>query len=79
MDNIGGVNVKTTAQQLIHEILAMIIREVLPRIDYSMHIGLHQVRNDVDVLVPGLRRRFLHVDEANNVLVVEELYRIKHI
>lgn len=37
-----------------------------------MHVGLHQVRDDVNILVAGLSWRLLHVYEADDVLVVEE-------
>ena len=74
MDNVRGVNVEAASQQLIHKILAMVVGQVLSRVDYPVHVRLHQVRNNVDILVAGRARRFLHVHQADDILVIEELY-----
>lgn len=76
MNNIRRVDVQAASEQLVHEILAVIVSEVLSWIYDPMHIGLHEVSNDVDVLIAGLRGWLLHVDEADNIFVVEELYSI---
>jgi hypothetical protein len=52
--------------------LAMIISQILSGVDDSVHIGLHQVCNNVDVLIAGGSWRLLNVDKPNNVFVVEE-------
>ena len=66
------MNVKASSEQLIHEILTVIIRQILPRVDNSMHVCFHQVSNDVDVLVAGGSWWFLNINQPNNVLMVEE-------
>ena len=53
----------------------MIIRQILSRVNDSMHIGLHQIRNDIDIFISCWCWGFLNVNEPNNVLVVEELYK----
>ena len=50
----------------------MVIRQILPRVDNSMHVCFHQVSNDVDVLVAGGSWWFLNINQPNNVLMVEE-------
>ena len=37
-----------------------------------MHVGFHQVSNDVDVFVPSWCGRLLHIHQGNHVLVVEK-------
>ena len=73
------MNVQAASQQLIHEILAMIISQILPRVNNSVHISFHEVRNDVNVLVAGHGRRLLHIDEADDILVVEEFCKNEHL
>ena len=38
-----------------------------------MHIGLHQVGNDVDILVTSWSWWLLNVYQPNDILVIEEL------
>ena len=56
----------------------MIVGEVLPRIDHSVHVCLHQICNNVDILVAGLGGGPLHVHQSNNVFVIEEFYKYKN-
>ena len=72
MDDVGRVNVKTTSQQLVHEVLTVIIRQILPRIDNSVHISLHQVSDNIDIFVSGLGWWFLHIHKSNDIFMVEE-------
>ena len=73
MDDICGMDIETPTQQLIHEILEMIIGQVLPRIDDSVHIGLHQVSDDINVFIACRGWRLLHINQSNNVFVIKEL------
>ena len=41
-----------------------------------MHVRLHQLRNDVDVLITGHCRRFGDVNDLDDVLVVKELEQL---
>ena len=50
----------------------MVIRQILPRVDNSMHVSLHQFCNYVNVLKTRPRRRFRHVQNLNDVLMVKE-------
>lgn len=72
MDDVRGVDVKAASEQLIHEVLAVVVRQVLSRVDHSVHVCLHQVRNDVDILVACLGWWLLHVYQPNDVLMIEE-------
>ena len=66
------MNVKASSKKLVHEILAVIIGQILPRVDNSMHVCFHQVSNNVDVLIAGGSWWFLNINKSNNVFVVEE-------
>ena len=72
MNDISRVNIQTPSQKLIHEVLDMIVSQILTRVDYTMHICLHQIRNDINVFIAGLAGWFGYVDELDNVLMVEE-------
>eukprot|EP00355_Strombidium_rassoulzadegani_P007892 CAMPEP_0168620054 /NCGR_PEP_ID=MMETSP0449_2-20121227/6929_1 /TAXON_ID=1082188 /ORGANISM="Strombidium rassoulzadegani, Strain ras09" /LENGTH=106 /DNA_ID=CAMNT_0008661027 /DNA_START=610 /DNA_END=930 /DNA_ORIENTATION=- len=73
MDDVGAVDVEAASQQLVHEVLAVVVGQVLPRVDHSVHVGFHQVSDDVNVLVASLCRRLLNVYQSDDVLMVEEL------
>ena len=53
----------------------MLIAQVLPGIDDSMHIGLHEICYYVYVFVPRRRRWPLYVYEPNHILVIKELQK----
>lgn len=73
MDNVGRVHVVAPGEDLEHEVLQVIIREVLSRVDHTVHISLHEFRDDVDVFEIGGLGRLGHVQNLDDVLVVEEL------
>ena len=54
----------------------MVVGQVLARVNHSVHISLHQVSYYVYVLVPFRSGRFLHIDNADDIFVVEKLYKI---
>ena len=76
MNDIGTVDVQTPSQQLVHEILAMVVCQVLSGVDNSVHVCLHQVGYNVDIFVSLHRWWFLHIDKSDDVLVIEEFYSI---
>ena len=55
----------------------MVVRQVLPRVNDSMHISLHKIGDDIDILKADLRRRLLHINQPNNVFMIKELYIVK--
>lgn len=73
MDNVGCVHVVAARQDLEHEVLQVVVGQVLPRVDDAMHIRLHQLSDDVDVLVASLGGRLGNVEDFDDVFVVEEL------
>lgn len=75
MDDIRAVDIQAASEQLIHEVLAVVVGQVLPRVDDSVHVGLHQVGHDVDVLESCGSGWLLDVDESDDVLMVKEFYR----
>ena len=77
MDNIGGMHVKAASQKLIHEVLSMVVRQVLPRVNHSMHISLHKIGDDIDILKTRLCWRLLHINQSYDVFMIKELYKVK--
>ena len=68
------MNVQTTTQQLVHKVLTMIVCQFLTGVDNSMHICLHEVGDDVDVLVTRWCRWLLHINQSNDIFMIEEFY-----
>lgn len=54
----------------------MVIREVLSRIYDSVHIGLHQVCDDVDVFESCLGRGSRNFNQVDDVLVIKEFQKL---
>lgn len=53
----------------------MVVSQILTRVDDTMHIRLHQIRNDIDIFIAGLARRFGNIDELNNVFMLEKFQK----
>ena len=68
------MNIEAPSEQLIHKILAVVVSQILPRVNHSVHISLHEVCDDVDVFVVGLGGWLLDVDQSNNILMIKEFY-----
>lgn len=73
MDDVGGVHEEESAQDLVDEVLHVVFSEFLPRVDHAVQVGLHQLRDDVDVGVAGARLGLQDVHQADDVVVFEEL------
>ena len=54
----------------------MLVGKFLLRIDELVHVGLHQLRNDVHVVVACGGWRALDFQKRDYVLVVEKLYKM---
>ena len=72
MDNICRMDIKAASEQLIHEILAVIIGEVLTGVNNSMHISFHEIGDDVNIFITGRSRGLLDIDKTNYIFMVEE-------
>ena len=57
----------------------MVIRQILSRVNYAMHISLHKIRNNVNVFITRRGWRLLYVHETNDVLMVKELFILSNI
>ena len=66
------MDIETSSQQLIHEVLGVVISQVLSGVDHSVHVCLHQIRYDVDIFISCLGGGPLHVHQSDDVLMVEE-------
>ena len=62
MDDVGRVHVVAAGENLEHEILQMVVSQVLSGVNDAMHVGLHQLCDDVNVFVAGGRRRSGHLE-----------------
>ena len=72
MDDISCMHVVATSQNLEHEVLHMVVCQVLSRVNDSVHVSLHQLSDNVDILVARYRGWFAHFKYFDDVLVVEE-------
>lgn len=72
VDHISAMHVQHSSQELVHKILNMFLSEWLLGIDHSMKVGLHEIGNDVDIVVAGLIFREHNVQHGDEVFVVEE-------
>ena len=72
--DVRSVHVIYSSHDLIHEVLVMVRLQFLPRIDKLMQICLHQLRNNVHVIVVSPRWRPLNIYQLNDVFVVKEFY-----
>ena len=53
MNDAGWVHKKNASQNLVNKVLDVILTEVLTRIYDSMKVSLHEVCDDVDVIIVG--------------------------
>ena len=74
MYDIGGVHEQQPSQYLIHEVLNMLIAELLPRVNNPMKVCFHEVSNDVDVGVAGPRLWPQDIHQSDEVIMFEELW-----
>jgi hypothetical protein len=47
---------------LMHKVLHVVVREILARVDDSVHVGLHQLRDDIDVFKARTLRGLLNIN-----------------
>lgn len=73
MDDICGMHMLQSLENLEYEIFDMIKGEVLFWVDYSMQIGFHQFRHDVNIIESFSSLRFEKIGNADNVIVMEKL------
>ena len=60
----------------MHEVLEVLITQFLPRVDNSVHVGLHQFGDDIDVFEAGRSGGLEDIDHVDYVLLVEELEKL---
>ena len=58
MDDVGRVHEQETPQDLVNEVLDVVVTEFLSGVDHPMQVGLHQISDDIDVIVIGPCLRF---------------------
>ena len=73
MDDIGRMDVQAASEKLVHEILTMVVFEVLSWVNDSVHVSLHQISDDVNIVEASWLWRLLHVDQADDIFMIEEL------
>ena len=73
MNDVRGVHIVRADQDLEHEVLHVVVGQVLPGVDDSVHVSLHQISDDIDVFVASLGGWPGYFEKVNDVFVVEEL------
>ena len=63
---------ENSSKYLVDKILNMVFTEVLPGVNNSMKICLHQVGNDVDIAVIGPSLWLKDIQQSNDVVVLEK-------
>lgn len=74
MDDIGGVHEQQSPQDLVHEVLYMLVTQVLPTVYHPVQVRLHELGDDVDIDVASPRLRLQQVHHIYYVLMLEEFY-----
>ena len=59
-----------SSQRLVNEVLAVVIGQLLCA-NYSVHVGLHELLNEIDLSEGIVVPRLLDVEYGDDVLVVE--------
>jgi hypothetical protein len=75
MNNIWWMNVETASKKLVHEVLTVVVRQVLSWIDDSVHICLHKISYDIYVFISSFGGWFLNINKSNYVFVIEEFQK----
>lgn len=75
MDNVRTVNVKTSSQQLIHEVLDMVICQILAGVDHTMHIRLHEVSDNIDIFVPSFTWGPGNINKSDDVFMFKKFQK----
>ena len=63
-----------SAKYLINEVLDMVLAELLPRVDYSVQVSLHQFSDDIDVSVASACLRLQDIQQSDYVVVFEKSF-----
>lgn len=71
MDDVGGVHEEESAQDLVDEVLHVVLAEFLAGVDDAVEVGLHEFGDDVDVVVAGAPLGPEHVQQPDDVVVLE--------
>lgn len=62
MDDVRRVHIIGALENLMHKVLHVVVREILARVDDSVHVGLHQLRDDIDVFKACTLRGLLDIN-----------------
>lgn len=75
MDDIGCVHIVAARQNLEHKVLQVIIGEILSRVDHTVHIGLHELGDNIDIFIASWVRRSSNVKNLDNIFVLKEFQK----
>lgn len=73
VDDVCGVHVEEPPEDLVDEVLDVLVGEFLAGVDDAVEVCFHELGDDVDVVEAGLGVGLVDVEEADDVLVLEEL------
>eukprot|EP01045_Picozoa_sp_COSAG04_P035933 COSAG04_NODE_8517_length_963_cov_1.700231_1_plen_96_part_10 len=72
MPNPSRVEVLQGAEELVHEVAEVLVRDRLVALDDPVQVGVHELRHLVHVVELGARGRRLQVDQVDDVVVLEQ-------
>jgi hypothetical protein len=73
MDDVRRVHVVATFEDLVHEVLHVVIRQILSGVDNSVHVSLHQLCDYVNIFEASAGRWLCYIHKLNYIFMVEEL------
>jgi hypothetical protein len=76
VDNVGRMEVVSSGEKLVHEVLQVLICQLLSRVNNSVHISFHQFGDNVNIFVPSGCRGLQNINQVNDVLLVKELQQL---
>ena len=74
MKYVRRVHKEESSQYLIDKVLDVLIAEFLSRVDDAVEVCLHKIGDDVDVGIACFGLRLENIDQADDVVVFEELW-----
>ena len=73
MDDVGRVHVITSGQHLEHEVLHMVVSQVLSGVNNAVHVSLHELCDDIDIFISSGVGRLSDIQNLDDILVIKEL------
>jgi hypothetical protein len=76
VEDIGRVNVLKTSEHLVHKVLAVIIGELILRVNDFVQVSFHEVQHYVDIFEILFRQRIDQITKSNYILVIAVMQKL---